>query len=387
MDKNANKAIKGVAVLSAGNGGITFAAHLLEVGGVEWVSLYNRSQNRLNPIRANNNRIFARGVIGGVAGREFQLALITGDPVDAIQGADLIIMAGTQPAIDFLGQAIAPQVTCDQIVIIGSGTLGSTWEMQASLRTGHCADLPLVGEFNVLPYATKLDEGQQGRVWVRGVKEALDIAFSPPESIPPSFRDWLLGVYPYLNIFPDVLYTGLAGANMVVHPVVVLRNQEKVNAGKPWRLYTDGVSPEVGEMLDLVDLERLAIAEACNLKLDPLYQFLVKAYPPFEGVTVSNLYEWFHSRMRSSSGQIHLEAVPGPTSFHVRLLEEDVPYGMVPLEGLGQLLGVSTPMVSMFIDEACELLDVDYRLSGRTVKKMEFEIMNSLTNIGVKLDT
>jgi hypothetical protein len=200
MDKRSSKAINRVAVLSAGNGGITFAAHLLEVGGVEWVSLYNRSQNRLDPIRANNNRIFARGVIGGVSGREFQLALVTGDPVEAIQGADLIIMAGTQPAIDFLGQAIAPQVTCDQIVIIGSGTLGSTWEMQASLRTGHCTDLPLVGEFNVLPYATKLDEGQQGRVWVRGIKEALDIAFSPPESIPPSFRNWLLGVYPYLNI-------------------------------------------------------------------------------------------------------------------------------------------------------------------------------------------
>jgi hypothetical protein len=59
---------------------------------------------------------------------------------------------------------------------------------------------------------------------------------------------------------------------------------------------------------------------------------------------------------------------------------------MVPLEGLGKMLGVPTPAVSMFIDEACELLDVDFRLSGRTVKKMETEIMESLMNIGVKLD-
>ena len=173
---------------------------------------------------------------------------------------------------------------------------------------------------------------------------------------------------------------------MVVHPVVVLRNQNKVNAGKPWWLYADGVSPEVGELMEIVDQERLAIANACNIQLDPLYKFLAIAYPPFDGVQVSNLYEWFHSRMRSSSGQIHLEAVPGPNSFHVRLLEEDVPYGMVPLEGLGKLLGVPTPMVSMFIDEACDLLDEDYRLSGRTVKKIETEISDSLTNIGVKLD-
>lgn len=379
-------AIKRIAVLSAGNGGITFAAHFLEVGDVDWVSLYNRSQNRLEPIRANQNRIFARGEIGGQEGREFQLSIVTGDPIEAIKGVDFIVMAGTQPAIDHLGQAIAEHVTPNQTIMIGSGTLGSTWEMQASLRAGGCTDLPLIGEFNVLPYATKLDNNQQGRVWVRGVKGALDAAFSPAAEMPSTFRDWILSVYPYLNIFPNVLYTGLSGANMVVHPVVVLRNQDKVRSGKPWALYADGITPEVGELLKHVDQERLAIARACNVDLVPLHEFLANAYPPYEGEQVTNLYEWFHSRMRSSAGDVHLEAVPGPASFHVRLLEEDIPYGMVPLEGLGKLLGVPCPMVSMFIDEACELLDVDYRLSGRTVRKMETEIKNSLANTGVNID-
>jgi opine dehydrogenase len=195
-----------------------------------------------------------------------------------------------------------------------------------------------------------------------------------------------MSVYPHLNIYPNVLYTGLSGANMVVHPVVVLRNQDKVRAGEPWALYAAGVTPEVGEFMELVDQERLAIARACNVEMIPLYQFLTKAYPPFEGVQVGDLYEWFRSRMRSSGGKIHLEAVPGPTTFNVRLIEEDIPYGMVPLEGLGRILGVPTPTVSMFIDEACELLDEDYRLSGRTVNKMEDEIRASLTRMGVEAD-
>ena len=377
--------IKRVAVLSAGNGGITFAAHFLEEG-VESVTLYNRSPNRLESIQANGNRIFARGEICGPEGKTLQLDLVTTDPVQAIQGADFIVMAGTQPAIDHLGRALARHMTCDQIMMIGSGTLGSTWEMQASLKAGGCKESPLVGEFNILPYATKLDEGQQGRVWVRGVKQDLDAAFSPAEALPETFRDWLLGVYPHLNIYPDVLYTGLSGANMVVHPVVVLRNQEKVRAGKPWALYAEGVTPEVGDLMEVVDRERLAIAEACNVKMRPLYQFLAKAYPPFDNASVSNMYEWFQSRMRSNEGQIHLEAVPGPISFRVRLIEEDIPYGMVPMEGLGRLLGVPTPATSKIIDEACELLDVDYRLAGRSIDKMEAEVRASLSHAGVKLD-
>jgi opine dehydrogenase len=340
----------------------------------------------LDPIRANGNKIFARGVIGGEEGTEMQLDLATTDPVKAIQGADFIVMAGTQPAIHYLGYAIAQHIEPHQIMMIGSGTLGSTWEMLASLKSGGCKETPIVGEFNILPYATKLDADQQGRVWVRGVKAALDAAFSPSDSLPPAFKDWLLSIYPYLNINTDVLYTGLTGANMVVHPVVVLRNQDKVRAGKPWALYADGVSPEVGALMDQVDEERLAIAQACNLDLNPMYLFLVEAYPPFEGRQVNNIYEWFRSRMRSKFGQIHLEAVPGPISFDVRLLEEDIPYGMVPLEGLGKLLGVPTPLVTMFIDEACDLLDTDFRAIGRTVDKMMAEVRTSMANLEVKLD-
>ena len=382
---NQSQAVNRVAVLSAGNGGITFAAHFLDQG-VEWVSLYNRSPSRLEPIRANGNRIFARGEIGGEKGAELELALVTGDPVEAIQGADFIVMAGTQPAIDHLGKALAPHIRSDQVIVIGSGTLGSTWEMGACLRAGGCQQLPVVGEFNILPYATKLDNEQQGRVWVRGVKKALDAAFAPRERLTPAFKDWLLGIYPYLNICPDVLYTGLSGANMVVHPVVVLRNKDKVRKGEPWALYAEGVRPEVGALMDQVDQERLAIARACNLDMVPIYQFLVQAYPPFDGAQVNNTYEWFRSRMRSQSGQVHLEAVPGPVSFHVRLLEEDVPYGMVPLEGLGKLLGVPIPSVSMFIDETQELLGEDYRTTGRTVDKMLEEVKTSLKQMGVQLN-
>ena len=86
---------------------------------------------------------------------------------------------------------------------------------------------------------------------------------------------------------------------MVVHPVVVLRNQEKVHRGEPWALYAEGVTPEVGELMDAVDAERMAIAHACNIEMVPIYEFLIQAYEPFDDASPTNMYEWFRSRMRS----------------------------------------------------------------------------------------
>ncbi len=386
MNGSNDYAIKRVGVLGAGNGGITFAAHFLDTPGVEWVSLYNRSPARREPICARGNRIFSRGEIGGPGGKEMKLALVTGDPVEASRDADLIIMAGIQQAIDPIGRALGSHVRPDQVIMIGSGTLGSTWEMRASLRAGGCKDLPVVGEFNILPYATKLDDGVEGRVWVRGVKKALDTAFVPEEAVDPAFRAKLLEIYDCLNIFPDVLYTGLSGANMVFHPVVVMRNLHKIEAGRPWRLYEEGVTPEVSVLFDLVDKERMAIARACGIEMVTMLKFLSTAYPPFDGAEVTNIYEWFRSRMRSKEGQVHLEAVPGPLSVNVRLIEEDVPYGMVPLEALGNIVGVATPTISAFIDEAVELMGVDYRKTGRSLEKMGDEMRASLKRIGGKDD-
>ena len=139
--RTAGEHINRIAVLSAGNGGITFAAHFLEEG-IESVTLYNRSPNRLKPIQANGNCIFARGEICGPEGKILQLDLVTTDPVEAIQGADFIVMAGTQPAIDHLGRALVPQ------------------EVDGLLVTGRAASIErdIMGALRLIPPCTVLGE-------------------------------------------------------------------------------------------------------------------------------------------------------------------------------------------------------------------------------------
>lgn len=60
----------------------------------------------------------------------------------------------------------------------------------------------------------------------------------------------------------------------------------------------------------------------------------------------------------------------GPVTFDHRYLTEEIPYGLVPVHLLGQLIGVSTPMVDASITLSGLLMDVDYLEEGLTLEKL-----------------
>jgi len=384
MPGSKNNPVRRIAVLGAGSGGQTFVAHLRRAPGVEHITLYNRSPGRREAIAARGGSIFARGEVGGPEGAEARVDRLTGDPAGAIRNADLIIITTTQAGIAPLGRAIARAVRPHQTIIIGSGTLGATWELRTALKKGGCQALPATGEFSVLPYAAKLDGGQEGRVWVRSVKHLLFIAFASLEEVPSNLLTWLRQVYPGLTICDDPLQTGLAGANMIVHPSVALSNIEKVEKGEPWRFYADGATPQACALMEALDVERLAIASKCQIELPTFIEYVIDVYPPFDGAQPRNLYQWFRSRMRSKSGRVHMEAVPGPLVLKTRLLEEDILHGLVPLEALGALLDVPTPTVSGLIDKADAIVGTDYRARGRSLQVIGDELRAALAKRGLE---
>ena len=374
-------AVRHIAILGAGNAGKTFAAHLRRAPGVEQITLYDYYPQYLEAIAARGNRVRARGAVGGPAGTEAPIDRLSADAAAAVADADLIIIAAVQEGLVPLGQAVAPAVTPAQTLLIGSGALGAAWELRAALRTGGCRELPAVGEFNILPYATKQDGSDRGAVWVRSIKQALYVAFASPPAAP--LLNWLQQVYPALTIGDDPLQTGLVGVNTVVHPAIALSNLDKMEKGAPWLFFADGVTPAVGALMEAVDADRLAVAARCRVEEPTMLEFLMRAYPPFDGAQPRSLYEWVRSRLRSRRGQVHLEAVAGPTSLQTRLIEEDVPYGLTPLEALGQLVGVPTPAVSGLIDKANAVMGVDYRATGRSLAVIGDELQAALARRGL----
>ena len=60
----------------------------------------------------------------------------------------------------------------------------------------------------------------------------------------------------------------------------------------------------------------------------------------------------------------------GPTEVDSRYISEDVPQGLVMLEGLGKYLGVATPVCTALIEIASAALGRSMRNEGRTLEKL-----------------
>ena len=61
-----------------------------------------------------------------------------------------------------------------------------------------------------------------------------------------------------------------------------------------------------------------------------------------------------------------------PPSLQHRYVSEDVPYGLVPITGFGDLLGVPTPAADSMIILSSISNDSDYWKDGLTLEKLGF---------------
>ena len=66
----------------------------------------------------------------------------------------------------------------------------------------------------------------------------------------------------------------------------------------------------------------------------------------------------------------------GGNKLKMRYLTEDVPYGLVPLSGLGKMFNVSTPTIDAIIHLASLINQTDYMKVGRTVEKLGIARLN-----------
>jgi opine dehydrogenase len=59
-----------------------------------------------------------------------------------------------------------------------------------------------------------------------------------------------------------------------------------------------------------------------------------------------------------------------PPSLQHRFIIEDIPYGMVPMEQIGRLAKIPTPLTTAFIELACVLVGEDLRKRARDLDSL-----------------
>jgi opine dehydrogenase len=106
-------------VIGAGNGGCAMAAHL-SLMGFE-VSLYNRSMDRIKPIMDVGGIEMIGNEGSNLPSGWARISLVTTDISEAMDGADIIMVATTANGHRDVAELCAPYLRDGQIVVLNPG--------------------------------------------------------------------------------------------------------------------------------------------------------------------------------------------------------------------------------------------------------------------------
>lgn len=338
------------AILGAGNGGQAFAGHL-SLRGYR-VRLWNRTAGRLAGIERLGGIPMA-GSIDGMARPE----LLTTDLAQAVSGAHVIMVVMPATGHRPVAAALAPLVRPDQIVVLNPGRTGGALEVRNTLLAhGAPADV-MVAEAQSLLYACRVLA--DGTCHVYSAKRFVPLAAVPAAATRRVIAA-LNPAFPQFYAAASVLETSLDNMGAIFHPGVTLLNAARIEAtGGDFSYYREGVTPAVARVIEQVDLERMAVAEAYGVRVRSAKDWLAEAY----GAEGDTLLE----AVNNNPGYVGIMA---PSNLDHRYIWEDVPLSLVPIAEMGRLAGVATPTIGALVMLASAIHGTDYHKVGRNAMAM-----------------
>ena len=228
----------------------------------------------------------------------------------------------------------------------------------------------VVAETSTLPYAVRQLEPGKIKIFNK-LKGGLFLAAVPAQNtnyVLEQVRD----VYPMMSTAKNILQTSLQNGNPVIHPAITLMNVALIERTMgDFDFYHEGVTPAVGRLIEAVDRERIAIGKKLGVDVIP---------DPELGVIQGYMTEaTYDNGFITAPG---FQGVKAQSSLDYRYFNEDVGYGLVFLQKLGEQVGVATPVMSAVITLVSLLMNRDYLgearrtmetlgLSKHTAKELE----------------
>ena len=146
----------------------------------------------------------------------------------------------------------------------------------------------------------------------------------------------------------------------------MVMNAGRVETGKRFSFYTEGMSTCVCRVMEQMDTERLAVCKKWGYNLISEFEDALANYS-LDRTKYTDLHDIFskhpvYTKMGADS----------PLSVTHRYVTEDIPYLLVPLSEMGKLAGVPTPTIDSIIRIGGAMNKADYFESGRGLAKMGF---------------
>ncbi len=139
---------------------------------------------------------------------------------------------------------------------------------------------------------------------------------------------------------------------------MILNSGWTETTGGDFLFYVEGMSPAVVQVTEDLDQERLALGKALGLDLMP-HSEMGKTWYGHQGFQGGQ----YPDKERNPV----YYAIKAESSLDSRYLTEDIPFGLVPLEDFGKLVGLEMPVCTSLINLANSLLGRDFRKEGMTL--------------------
>lgn len=340
-----------VAVLGGGNGGFAAAAHLTRSG--HRVQLYNRSKPTIEMVQRRGG-IRYRGVMGeGFA----PVPVITTHLAAALSGADLVLICLPAIAFEELSIQLASLLSHrPRPIILNPGSTGGALVVRHFLTESGCTSLPPIGETNTLTYICR--KQAEDEIYISSLVKNVRFATlgeKPDEALIGQAK----ALFPSLVPVSHVLHTSLSNLNAILHPPgVILAAAWIEHSHGDFRYYYDAATPAVAQVMAALDGERLTIGSAWGLSLEPLPQLFAEIGSTSAEAGASGSYL---RMLRESAPNKFIKA---PPALDHRYMNEDIPFGLVPMSALGRATQVNTPVMDSLITLASTINGTDYRKTG-----------------------
>ena len=343
-----------IAVLGSGNGGCAVAADCALHGHDVRLFDFEAFPEQIAAIRAAGASEGVGGVIqttGDVDGRAV-LTYVGHDLARAVADTDLVYVVAPTYATQAFGDAYREVVKPGRHVVVCPGTNGGALAFKQALGLEPGDPTVVVSETSTLPYACRLTGPARLHVFLK-LDDGLFLASLPSGSAEEAC-DLLGDVYPGVIVYQNVFQTILQNGNNVIHPAVSLLNVARIEGPDGFLFYEEGVTQGVGRLMQAVDQERLAIAEALGTPI-----LSEPAVGVQQGYMTEENYDTAYSR---APGFLGIEA---QTTLEHRYLTEDVGYGLILLTELAQVAGVATPVMDALITVVSAVLGRDLRQNAQ----------------------
>jgi len=355
-----------VAVLGGGNGGHAVAANLALNGyKVNFFELPQFSESFERVLRTKEIRI--EGIsIDGTA----KLNLATTDMQQAIKETEIIFVVTPAFGHKAMAEACAPFVQDGQIIVLMPGSGGSL-EFVKIFKQRKVKREITFAETCTLPYGARLKSSGHVSVFIHAV--ILPTGVFPSKrtnEVIPKLKQY----YPIITPAKDVMEAAINNPNPIVHPVATLLSATRIEHAKgEFYLYAEGMTPSVARTYESLNQERLSICKALGYQLYHWDNLEFRDYNLGETEEECR-YRILNTSMDAAFGKDGIYAgikMKGPEYMKDRYVTEDVPYGMVLLSTLGNLLGVPTPTHDAVIQLSSVVNRTDYWRTGRGMKELD----------------